>query len=177
MCRVDCDRRAGSARPDLGHLRRTALSGPADTVRRAGQPRASTGGSGIQGCDRLRESARDPAGVQGDVLETLRQGHPTTVPVRSLVVEVIGGPDAGLRVTGVDVMIGTAEGSTVRLTDPAVSRYHAELSPVTGGVAVADHGSTNGTFAGGVRIDRGVVPIGTQLRVGDSVLRVGDGSP
>jgi DNA-binding NtrC family response regulator len=111
------------------------------------------------------------------VLETLRQGHPTTVPVRSLVVEVIGGPDAGLRVTGVDVTIGTAEGSTLRLTDPAVSRYHAELRPVTGGVAVADHGSTNGTFANGVRIDRGVVPIGAQLRIGDSVLRIGDGSP
>ncbi len=99
------------------------------------------------------------------------------MPVRSIVVEVIGGPDAGLRVTGVDVMVGTAEGSTVRLTDPRVSRYHVELRPVPGGVAIADHGSTNGTFAGAVRIDRGVVPIGTTIRVGDSALRVGDGSP
>jgi DNA-binding NtrC family response regulator len=111
------------------------------------------------------------------VLETLRQGQPTTVPVRSLVVEVIGGPDAGLRATGEGVIVGTAEGSTVRLTDPTVSRFHVELRPVTGGVAVTDHGSTNGTYAGAVRIVRGVVPLGTQLRAGDSVLRLGDGSP
>ena len=56
---------------------------------------------------------------------------------------------------------------TLRLADPAVSRYHAELRPVAGGVAVTDHGSTNGTFAGGVRIDRGVVPVGTQLLDGE----------
>ena len=111
------------------------------------------------------------------MLETLRYGRPATVPVRSIAVEVIGGPDAGLAVTGVDVTVGTAEGSTVRLRDPTVSRYHVELRPVTGGVAIADHGSTNGTFVGGVRIDRGVVPLGTSLRIGDTVLRVGDGSP
>src|SRR5262245_26327016 len=95
--------------------------------------------------------------------ETLRHGQATTVPARSLVVEVIEGADAGVRVSGVDVTIGTAEGSTLRLGDPTVSRYHAELRPASGGVAVVDHGSTNGTFVGAVRVDRGVVPLGTVI--------------
>ena len=107
--------------------------------------------------------------------ETVRQGM-TSVPARSLAVEVTDGADAGARATGTDVTIGTAEGSTLRLRDPAVSRFHAELRPVAGGVAVIDHGSTNGTYVGAVRIERAVVPLGSVLRVGDTSLRVADGS-
>ena len=58
-------------------------------------------------------------------------------------------------------------GQLIRLTDPAVSRFHAELRAAQGGIAVVDHSSTNGTFAGAVRIERALVPPGTQLRVGD----------
>ncbi len=114
--------------------------------------------------------------VQTSVNETLRHGV-TSLPVRSLVVEVVQGSDIGTRATGETVTVGTAERSSLRLADPAVSRFHAELRPVAGGVCVIDHGSTNGTFAGTIRIDRGVVPVGTVLRVGDSMLRVGDASP
>ncbi len=100
-----------------------------------------------------------------------------SVPARTLAVEVEAGVDAGARAIGTEVTVGTADGSALRLRDPAVSRFHVELSPVPGGVAVVDHGSTNGTFAGGVRIARGVIPLDTQLRVGDTTLRVSDGSP
>src|SRR5688572_12725185 len=100
-----------------------------------------------------------------------------SVPARSIAVDVTDGIDAGARALGTDVTIGTAEGSTLRLRDPAVSRFHVELMPVPGGVGVVDHGSTNGTFTGPVRIERGVVPLGTQLRVGDTTLRITDGSP
>jgi DNA-binding NtrC family response regulator len=100
-----------------------------------------------------------------------------SVPVRTLAVEVEGGADAGARTVGPEVTVGTAEGSALRLRDPAVSRFHVELRPVPGGVGITDHGSTNGTFAGAIRIERGVVPLGTQLRVGDTTLRISDGSP
>jgi len=92
-------------------------------------------------------------------------------------VEIEAGPDVGQRVSADEVTIGTAEGSGLRLTDPAVSRFHVELRPAVGGIAVVDHGSTNGTFFGTLRIERAIVPPGTLLRVGDSTLRVGDAAP
>jgi len=99
------------------------------------------------------------------------------IPVRSVSVEVTAGPDAGLRATGDELTVGTGEGCGIRLRDPAVSRFHAELRPCPGGLAVIDHGSTNGTFVGPVRIERAIIPPGTALRLGDSVLRVGDAAP
>ncbi len=113
---------------------------------------------------------------KGPVQQTLRQGM-QSVATRTLAVEVVSGADAGVRAIGTEVNIGTAEGSALRLKDPAVSRFHCEVRPVPGGVGVTDHGSTNGTFVGAVRIERGVVPLGTQLRIGDTTLRVIDGSP
>lgn len=97
--------------------------------------------------------------------------------MRGLVVEVIDGADVGLRAAGDVVSVGTAEGSTLRLTDPAVSRFHVELRAAEDGIELVDHGSTNGTFAGSVRIVRGMVPPRTQVRVGDTTLRIGDGAP
>ena len=88
--------------------------------------------------------------------QTLRHGA-TSYPVRTIHASVIAGPDAGLRVTGDALAIGTAEGSTLRLADPSVSRFHVTLQAAANGVHVVDHGSTNGTFAGGVRIERAVI--------------------
>ena len=108
--------------------------------------------------------------------QTLRQGM-QSVATRTLAVDVVAGVDVGARAVGTDVNVGTAEGSALRLRDPAVSRFHLELRPVPGGIDVIDHGSTNGTFVGAVRLERGVVPLGTQLRIGDTTLRISDGSP
>ena len=99
------------------------------------------------------------------------------IPLRSVAVEVLTGPDAGLRAEGDELTIGTGEGCAVRLRDPAVSRFHAEHQPCPGGLRVIDHGSTNGTFAGALRLERAIVPPATVLRVGDSQLRVGDAAP
>ena len=107
---------------------------------------------------------------------TLRHGF-SEVPIRAIVVEVESGPDVGQRALGDDLTIGTAESSSLRLTDRAVSRFHAELAASPAGIVVTDHGSTNGTFAGGIRIERAIVQAGTQLRVGDTVLRVADAAP
>ena len=95
--------------------------------------------------------------------QTLRHGA-TSFPVRTIHVEVIQGPDAGLRVVADTLAIGTAEGSTLRLTDPSVSRFHVTLQASPTGVHVVDHGSTNGTFAAGIRIERAVLPAGTSRR-------------
>jgi DNA-binding NtrC family response regulator len=98
-------------------------------------------------------------------------------PIRTLSVEISSGPDAG-KLAEADserMTIGTAEGNVLVLTDPTVSRFHLELARDEEGVVVTDVGSTNGTFAGNVRILRGIVPIGTTLTIGRTTLEVRDG--
>jgi len=109
---------------------------------------------------------------------TLPDGR-AVLPVRALAVEVIAGPDAGRGVVASSetLTIGTAQGNDLVLSDPRVSRFHAELAPASAGLSVVDHDSTNGTFANGVRIERAVVPAGTVLMLGSTQLRVGDGRP
>jgi DNA-binding NtrC family response regulator len=108
--------------------------------------------------------------------ETLRH-EATRIPVRSIVAYVEAGPDVGQRAIGDSIAVGTADGSALRLTDPAVSRFHLELHAARDGIGVIDHGSTNGTFVGGVRIERGVVSPNTLLKLGATSVRVGDAAP
>src|SRR5437867_4533045 len=100
------------------------------------------------------------------------------VPIRTLAVEVLSGPDAGKRAEADSerLTIGTAQGNVLVLTDPTVSRFHLELARDESGIVVEDLESTNGTSSSGIRILRGIVPPGTQLALGRSVLRVTEGA-
>ncbi len=61
----------------------------------------------------------------------------------------------------------------VALPDPEVSRRHAILRPVAGGVEIEDLGSTNGTFVDGQRLEGKVtVARSARLRVGDTELEI-----
>jgi DNA-binding NtrC family response regulator len=108
--------------------------------------------------------------------QTLRN-EVATVPVRGVFAEVIDGPDRGASCGGDEVAVGTAEHSGLRLSDQAVSRFHLELRPSDRGITVIDHGSTNGTWIGAVRIERAVVPPGTVVRIGASAIQVGETPP
>ena len=70
--------------------------------------------------------------------------------------------------------IGTAADNALVLADPTVSRYHLELVREPDGLHVTDLGSRNGTWVGGVRIERAVIPAGAVLRLGDTTLVVDD---
>jgi len=87
---------------------------------------------------------------------------------------VIDGPDRGARasVKGGIARIGTAEGSDLRLTDRTASRVHCELKVQRAGILVRDQGSTNGTFAEGIRVIEAEVPPGATLRIGGSSVRI-----
>jgi DNA-binding NtrC family response regulator len=69
-------------------------------------------------------------------------------------------------------IIGSARGADVVVDEPTVSRLHAELELRDDGIWVKDQGSTNGTFVGGVRIDRARVPDGASLRLGAATVVV-----
>ena len=75
---------------------------------------------------------------------------------------------------GARLAIGTAADNALVLGDPTVSRYHLELAREPDGLHVIDLGSRNGTWVGGVRIERAIVPAGTTLRLGDTTLIVDD---
>jgi DNA-binding NtrC family response regulator len=97
--------------------------------------------------------------------------------VRGFVVRVMAGPDAGKQFA-VDassagrVLVGQGPACAVHLDDRTVSRRHAALELVDGGLRVTDLGSTNGTYVEGVRVFDAALVGGETLRVGDTVLRV-----
>jgi DNA-binding NtrC family response regulator len=90
---------------------------------------------------------------------------------------VLEGPDAGTASVAADdtVTVGTAQANHLVLRDPTVSRFHAEFSRAADGVRLSDHGSTNGSFLGAVRVERVVAPPGTIFRLGRTTVRVVDG--
>jgi two-component system response regulator GlrR len=89
-------------------------------------------------------------------------------------VVVVDGPDAGksMERRGGTIVLGAHRDADLTLSDPAVSRYHAELRLLPEGVFVVDLGSRNGTKVGGVRVERALVPPGGTFRVGKTELAV-----
>ncbi len=70
------------------------------------------------------------------------------------------------------MLVGRGENADLRLTDPTVSIFHAEIVPTADGVHVRDLGSRNGVQIGTVKLDRGTVPSGTMIAIGATRLRV-----
>lgn len=93
------------------------------------------------------------------------------IPVRTLAVEVLEGPDAGTRYqSDLEVItVGGAEGNALRLKDRTVSRFHAELVRSAAGVVLVDLASTNGTRIGALRVTRATVPPGSVISFGSTV--------
>lgn len=97
--------------------------------------------------------------------------------IKRLRVRVDQGRDAGASCEpdgGAAVTVGTSPDNELVLADPTVSRYHLELTRTAQGVQVVDLSSRNGTFVGGVRIERAVVPPGTRLAIGGTTIAVED---
>ena len=103
-----------------------------------------------------------------------------TIAVRSAVVHVRSGPDAG-RQAVIDrptFVIGTGEGADLRLTDSTASREHLRVSLTPEGVHVLDESSKNGTWLGEIRVSDLTLVTDVVLRVGATTLafRVDGGS-
>jgi hypothetical protein len=90
-----------------------------------------------------------------------------------LTLEVTSGPAAGQSVElGDELVIGREDAGLV-IDDPEISRRHARLSPVDGGVKVEDLGSTNGTFVNGERASEPVtLKESATIRVGTTEIAV-----
>nr|MBK7067487.1 sigma 54-dependent Fis family transcriptional regulator [Deltaproteobacteria bacterium] len=108
-----------------------------------------------------------------DTLATFAVNAPVGT-VASFQLEVIAGPDAGSSARSVEgrLIVGTAEGVTLRLTDPTVSRFHAEFEAAAQGVLLRDLGSTNGTLVRDVLLREGTVLGAVELELGRTRIRL-----
>lgn len=85
---------------------------------------------------------------------------------------VTAGPDAGRRIESEKdvIRIGQATDCDFPIKDPAVSRYHAELAKREGQYQLIDLGSTNGTYAAGLKVKEATLAAKTEIHIGDSTM-------
>src|SRR5262245_55289980 len=90
----------------------------------------------------------------------------------SLDLTVIKGPNRGLKAqtSGLEVCVGSARSCDLTLTDPTVSRNHFLLEALANGIRLRDLGSTNGTYIKGVRVMEALIPAGTEISIGATVV-------
>ena len=74
------------------------------------------------------------------------------------------------------LVIGRGTDADLRVNDPGVSRRHAEIRVVPGGlvpqVSVIDLGSTNALFVNGQRVQQATLDDGSEVRVGNTTMAV-----
>jgi adenylate cyclase len=78
---------------------------------------------------------------------------------------------------GAPMLVGRAPTCDVPVFDPTVSRRHAELSLVAGGVKIQDLGSANGTFVNGEKITDRTARGGDVVTFGKVVFKLQDTAP
>jgi len=114
--------------------------------------------------------------VSGEASTVLvhRDGALETFRVPRFALSVLKGPDVPLEAESVDgrLSVGTAEGVNLRLTDPTVSRFHAELVAEAEGIALRDLGSTNGTSLAGVGVREVLLRSNAEIRFGQTRARL-----
>ena len=87
---------------------------------------------------------------------------------------VVAGADAGttFETRGARTVIGSHESCELRLTDPAVSRFHCSISVDAGGATITDLGSRNGTLVNGVTVLAARLAAGMTITLGRTKLHV-----
>jgi S-DNA-T family DNA segregation ATPase FtsK/SpoIIIE len=161
MTVVDPSRTGACAEVSIAAGSGTPLSAVADQL--AAAVASIPPGSLVFECEGRRVDPSHPLGMppllQGAFLTLHRPTVPGAEPaflgevsstVAMVEVHVIAGPDAG----GVHPLcsgrhsIGRAAANSIQVSDPDLSRTHAELRVGDGGITVSDTGSTNGTSLG-----------------------------
>ncbi len=73
------------------------------------------------------------------------------------------------------ISVGREPGNTLVLSDPSVSRRHAQIEPNGNFFLIRDNGSTNGTFVNEMLVRTHVLNHGDTVRVGKYLLRIDTG--
>jgi diguanylate cyclase (GGDEF)-like protein len=85
---------------------------------------------------------------------------------------VLSGSNVGemYRIEKDSIVIGRGDRVDIRLVDDGISREHAKLSKVEGGIELSDLGSTNGTFCNGKKVDRERLAEGDKILIGSTTI-------
>ncbi len=97
---------------------------------------------------------------------------------RSYTLQVLGQHAAapqGVALGARPILVGAHASCDLVLSDPQVSRRHAELSIVTEGIRIKDLGSTNGTWWQGSKIGEVVVSPGSTIKFGETPVKISAG--
>jgi len=111
------------------------------------------------------------------VTRVVNHGATTMRLVRSCIIEVLRGADAPMRVEvpSPQFCIGSHPSNEVVLVDPTVSRHHLEVTALPEGYRISDLGSSNGTFAGAVRLGEVQASGAVVLQLGQTLVRLSPG--
>src|SRR5256885_9723536 len=71
-----------------------------------------------------------------------------------------------------ELVIGRSSELDLVLIEDMVSRKHAQLTLASGGITIADLGSTNGTFVNGEKVRRAQLKEGDRILIGTSILKL-----
>ncbi len=107
-----------------------------------------------------------------EITSTIAGGGTRQIHIRRARLTAMNGADQG-KTWQVDrdlIRIGARADNDVVLTDATVSRQHAEIVRSAQGTILRDLGSTNGTFAGPVRVREVYLAPDTRFRVGNTEL-------
>jgi transcriptional regulator with PAS, ATPase and Fis domain len=93
--------------------------------------------------------------------------------VRGFRVRVVRGEAADYTpADAIHVKVGSADGNSLVVRDPTVSRFHLRLRASGSGVRVEDVGTTNGSFIGGARFRELELERDTEIAIGNSLLKI-----
>ena len=148
--------------------------------RKAAVAGAAAGAAAVAGAaGGSRVGAAAPAAAPTGLAGAAKDPRPSRPPkpkrgaARELVVTAGTGQGARIELGASPVTIGRAPENTLVLDDDYVSGRHARLFPHEGAWVVEDLGSTNGTYLGRARLTSPmVVPVGSQVRIGKTVLEL-----
>ena len=90
-------------------------------------------------------------------------------------IDIVGGPQTGGSFelsTDKKLVIGRGQQSDTKIEDPSISRVHCEVANHGDSIAIADRGSSSGTFVNGSKVETAVVESGAEIQIGDTVLKI-----
>ena len=96
----------------------------------------------------VRGSSESGGNIATSMLKILRPGRPSPAPAGA-------------------VKIGRETDNDIVIPDVLASRHHATLIPMTGGTAIRDERSINGTFVNGARVDSAILHDGDVVTIGN----------
>jgi predicted Ser/Thr protein kinase len=94
----------------------------------------------------------------------------TTAPAGAKCLEIIDGPNRGMRIDLLDqpITVGRAPGNTITISDPSVSSHHARIDPYNGKFYLSDLQSSNGTYVNNARVEQQELKKGDLIALGAS---------